>query len=156
MEHAAVATPMTPDAAEGRAAQLLGTRRTGLGGLHIDHARRVARPAGSDDPRVTIVALFHDVIDKTDITPSALRAMFGDSWIADAVEALTRRDDESERTYLARCTADPTICRLERLDLVDKLHCDDVGVTPDIARRLRRQARHRLRALEHLAATHHP
>jgi len=156
VDHVAFATPMTLDAADELAAQLLGARRTRLGGLHIDHARRVARAAGDDDPRVTIVALLHDVIEKTDITPSALREMITDSWITDAVEALTKQDDESEWMYLARCAADPVICRLKRLDLVDKLDGEDVQVPADVARRLRRQARDRLRALERLAAAHHP
>ena len=156
MCHVAAATPLTLDAADELAAQLLGARRTRLGGLHIDHARRVARAVGVDDPRVAIVALFHDVIEKTEITLGALRVMIGDSWIVDAVEALTRRDDESERTYLSRCAADPIICRLKRLDLVDKLDSDDVEVPADVARRLRRQARDRLHALERLAAAHHP
>jgi hypothetical protein len=156
MEHASVAAPMTLDAADELVVQLLGARRTKLGGVHIDHAPRVARAASDDDPRVTIVALLHDVIEKTDITLSALRVMIADSWVADAVEALTKRDDESEWMYLARCAADPVICRLKRLGLVDKLDCDDVLVAADIARRLRLQARHRLRALEHLAAAHHP
>ncbi len=156
MEHAAAAPPLTLAAADELATQLLGVRRTKLGGLHIDHARRVARAVGVDDPRVAIVALLHDVIEKTDITPCALRAIVGDSWIADAVEALTRADDESELTYLARCAADPMICRLKRLDLVDKLDGGDVQVPADVAGRLRRQARDRLRALERLAAAHHP
>jgi len=82
--------------------------------------------------------------------------MITDSWIADAVEALTKQDDESEWMYLARCAADPVICRLKRLDLVDKLDGEDVQVPADVARRLRRQARDRLRALERLAAAHHP
>jgi hypothetical protein len=156
MEHDALSAPLTPEAAEQLAARLLGVRRTKLGGLPIDHARRVAEAAGGDDPRVTIVALLHDVIEKTDVTPRALRAMIGDSWIADAVEALTKRDDEPEREYLARCAADPVICRLKRLDLVDKLGGDDVEVSADVARRLRREARARLRDLEELAASHHP
>ena len=48
------------------------------------------------------------------------------------------------------------VCRLKRLDRADKLESDDVFVTPDIARRLRRQARQRLRALQDLEPTHHP
>jgi hypothetical protein len=156
MEHDRRGAPLTPADAERLAVRLLGAQRTRLGGLHIDHARRVARATGGDDPRVTIVALLHDVIEKTDVTPRDLRAMVGDPWIADAVEALTKRDDEQEEEYLARCAADPVICRLKRLDLADKLGGDDVAVSAAVARQLRREARARLRSLEQLAATHHP
>lgn len=136
------------------AEQLLGSCRTRLGGLHIDHARRVAAAAG-DDPRVIAVALLHDVVEKADVTVDQLRDLVGDAWIVDLVAILTMPEGEDEETYLVRCASDPVAIRIKRLDLVDKLVTDDVHVPADVAASIRSEALSRLRTLNGLASGTH-
>lgn len=148
-------TAMTHGEADALAARLLGTIRTRLGGLHIDHARRVAATAvdPDDDPRVTIVALLHDVLEKVRITRDELRELVQDDWICDAIDVLTTTADEPEHEYLARCAADPVALKIKRRDLADKLESGDVRVAPALASQLQAEARAKLCALERLAAS---
>jgi (p)ppGpp synthase/HD superfamily hydrolase len=137
--------------ADALAARLLGTARTRLGGLHIDHARRVAVAMGDVDPRVRAVALLHDVVEKSGTSIEALESMTGDPWITEMVGLLSKHEGESEQDYLARCAADPVALQIKRLDIGDKLVTDDVHLPADEAERVRAQARERLLALESLA-----
>jgi (p)ppGpp synthase/HD superfamily hydrolase len=55
---------LSSEAAAALAKRLLGESRTGLGGLCIAHARRVAaRVRTSGDDRTVAVALLHDVVE---------------------------------------------------------------------------------------------
>lgn len=134
------------------AAHLLGGLRTKLGGLHIDHARRVAgavAPLG--DVRAVVAALLHDVIEKTDITASELHELLGDPVVVAIVEVLTQHAGEPDAEYLARCAAHPLALVIKRSDLADKLMADDVRVGAAAADSIRRLARERLALLARLA-----
>lgn len=81
---------ISPEAADMLAARLLGDLHTKLGGLEIDHARRVtAAVRGANDDRVIAAALVHDVLEKARISaadPMALlvkRVDLADKLVAD-------------------------------------------------------------------------
>jgi len=142
---------ISPEAADVLAARLLGDLRTKLGGLEIAHARRVAgQLRGTNDDRVIVAALLHDVLEKTDVSAAELVAMTGDAGVVALVEVLSRRESESDHDYLSRCAADPIARVLKRVDLSDKLVADDVLVPPDVAEQVRQEARERIALLDRL------
>jgi (p)ppGpp synthase/HD superfamily hydrolase len=144
--------PVTPQRAETLAARLLGDRRTKLGGLFVDHARRVASGiVDTDDAAVIAAALLHDVVEKGAVSADELLAMTGDERVVEIVELLTQRDGESDYVYLSRCARRPETLQIKRLDLADKLDAPDTVVPADVAERLRRRARQRLALLERFA-----
>ncbi len=49
-----------------------------------------------------IIAVLDDVVEDCAVTPATIRTCFGDV-LADAVVALTRRDDEGYDAFVARC-----------------------------------------------------
>lgn len=137
------------------AASLLGGSRTELGGLQINHSRRVAaRLRGTRDERVLAAALLHHVVASQCITIEQLRAAVGDPKLAEIVEALTRLDGEADEQYLARCAANPLALMVKRADLADSLISDDPHVPIAVALRIRRQASRRLALLNMLARRH--
>jgi (p)ppGpp synthase/HD superfamily hydrolase len=144
--------PMSPEEADELAARLLGGSRTKLGGLHIDHARRVAaRVGGHPDPRSFAAALLHDVLEKTGTSAAELRRLTGDEAVVDLVDVLTRRGDENEEEYLGRCALDPVALLVKRSDLADKLTAPDATVSDGVAEMLRAEAAARLELLEQIA-----
>lgn len=132
------------------AALLLGSTRTRLGGLHIDHARRVAEAVGRTTPDIVAAAWLHDVVEKTDVSADQLRRVV-DAAVVDLVVILTKKDDEAETDYLWRCACHPEALRIKRHDLLDKLVADDVAVPPGVAAGLRAEALERLRLLDSYA-----
>jgi (p)ppGpp synthase/HD superfamily hydrolase len=139
--------------ADALAARLLAGLRTKLGGAHIAHARRVAAGVlASGDTRAVAAALLHDVLEKTPVTADELHEMTGDQALVELVERLTRKDGQSDWSYLSRCAADPTALLIKRLDLTDKLTADDTEVPAADAERIRRRARQHLALLERLAS----
>ncbi len=144
--------PFTAEEADALAARLLGDLRTKLGGLQIEHARRVAdrvRPTGDD--RTVAVALLHDVVEKRQSSLADLLAVVRDERVVDLVDILTRREGESEEEYLTRCAADPVALAIKRADLADKHFRDDAQVDQETAQRLGQEAQQRLELLDHLA-----
>ena len=133
--------PFTAAAADALAARLLGDLRTKLGGLHIEHARRVAervRPTGDD--RTVAAALLHDVVEKGQSSLADLLAVVRDERVVHLVDILTRRRGESEEEYLSRCAADPVALAIKRADLADKHFHGDAQVDQETAQRLGQEA----------------
>jgi (p)ppGpp synthase/HD superfamily hydrolase len=144
--------PFTPAAADALAARLLGDLRTKLGGLQIEHARRVAeRVRATGDDRTIAVALLHDVVEKGESSLGGLLAVVQDERVVHLVDILTRRGRESEEEYLSRCAADPVALAIKRADLADKHFHGDAQVDQDIAQRLGQEAQERLELLDLLA-----
>jgi (p)ppGpp synthase/HD superfamily hydrolase len=139
----------TPEHADRLAAQLLGQMRTRLGGLELDHARRVAATLSSGgDEQLVSAALLHDVLEKTDTTREELLELTDDEVVVELVSLVTRDPAEAYRTYLARCASDPGTYALKQADLQDKVVTSDVTVAGYVAARLRQQARQRLQLLD--------
>ena len=59
---------------------------------------------GITDINTVIVAYLHDIVEDTDMTLSALAFIHNFSQeIVDAVDAITKRSDETRKQYLVRC-----------------------------------------------------
>jgi hypothetical protein len=139
-------------AAEHLATTLLGELPTALGGLQVDHARRVAAAVrGRGDEATTAAAFLHDVVETGCIAEDELDLVVSDPRVVDLVRILTRRDGEDEHTYLERCCTTPEALLIKRADLADKLTADDWTVAPAVADVLRRRAVRRLALLDALA-----
>jgi (p)ppGpp synthase/HD superfamily hydrolase len=137
--------------ADALAARQLGTLRTKLGGLHIEHARRLASAIDPADEPTVVAALLHDVLEKTPMTVEEMRGEVRDERVLDLVEILTQGPDEPEADYLRRCAGHPMALRLKRLDLLDKLTTSDVHVPLDVAETVRAEALERLALLGRMA-----
>ena len=68
-----------------------------------------------------IAAVLHDVVEDGGIPLGTISRLFG-SEIANAVNALTRRDGESYMAFIDRCCADELACKIKRADLCDNMN----------------------------------
>jgi len=74
-----------------------------------------------------IVALCHDLVEDCDVPVEYLREVYG-SDVADAVDALSRRQDEPYLfEFILRCKANPIAREVKRCDLLDNLSTLPVG-----------------------------
>jgi (p)ppGpp synthase/HD superfamily hydrolase len=86
---------------------------------YILHPLRVMLAMDSDAARV--VAVLHDVVEDTPVTPESLAAEGFATEIVAAVEALTRRRGESRMAAAARAAANPLTRRVKLADNADNL-----------------------------------
>lgn len=111
------------------------------GAPYILHPLRVMLTQADDERRIT--AVLHDVVEDCAVTPATIRVRFGDA-VADAVVALTRRDDEDYDTFVARCAANEIARDVKRADIADNL---DLLRLPVVTNRDRERADKYRRAL---------
>lgn len=101
---------------------------------YINHPIYVASHCSSEDEK--IVALLHDTVEDTELTIKEIRSKFGDI-VADAVDAITHRSNESYDEYLTRLKQNKTA---KQVKLQDILHNADISrianPTPDDYKRL--------------------
>lgn len=84
---------------------------------YIEHPKRVMRAMQSDAER--IVAILHDVIEDGDVTLAQLADEGFPQYLLDALDAVTRRKDETYEAFVARAAADPIGRNVKRADLRD-------------------------------------
>lgn len=78
---------------------------------------------GSHDyttPEADIVCVLHEVIEDGGVTVEELRERFGNE-VAEAVDAISRRDGESYMTYIKRCSLNKTAREVKIADLKDNM-----------------------------------
>lgn len=78
-----------------------------------------------------IVALLHDVVEDTDWTLDALREAGFPDEVVSAVDALTRREEESYEEFVRRAAADPLARRVKVADLEDNMDVRRTGMASD-------------------------
>ena len=102
--------------------------KTGL--PYIEHVRRVADAVETLDEKT--VAYLHDVVEKGDgWTLARLEAQGFSHSIVAAVNALTRRLDDSEQGFICRAASNPLARPVKEADLRDNLwQSHQVGVAP--------------------------
>ena len=89
------------------------------GQAYFQHPMRVALRCATTEQK--IVALLHDTIEDTDVTPSYLLKQGFSQTIVDAVLSVTKRDGESYEDFVRRAAENP-IGRVVKLhDLEDNL-----------------------------------
>lgn len=88
-----------------------------LGHPYVLHPLAVAAEAVlHDDETAVIVAALHDTVEDTWVTLDLIGQRFG-RVVAEAVDALTRREGESYRDFIARCARNDTARLVKRIDL---------------------------------------
>lgn len=91
------------------------------GNDYFEHPFRVSTPfIQSGDATAAIVSLLHDCVEDTWVTLGFLEDRFPDE-IVDAVDALTRREDETYRQYIRKCIKNPLARRVKKQDILDNL-----------------------------------
>lgn len=116
------------------------------GAPYILHPLRVMLGVSGDDRR--IAAVLHDVVEDSGIDPAVIADRFSDD-VAQAVVALSRRDDEDYDAFIERCARNPIARDVKRADIEDNL--DLSRLTRITASDLERGAKYR-RALDRLEA----
>lgn len=86
------------------------------GADYILHPERVA--ARVETPAEKVVAWLHDVVEDTGVTLATIESFFG-SDTAEAVDAVTHRENESWSDYLTRVKANKVATNVKLADLVD-------------------------------------
>ena len=88
------------------------------GAPYILHPLRLCVAGENDDER--IVGLLHDVLEDSNVTYAALKAQFG-TVIADAVNAMTKREGEDYSAFIARCGQNAIARKVKLRDLADNM-----------------------------------
>ena len=112
---------------------------------YIEHPKRVMQAMENDAER--IVAILHDVIEDGDVTLAQLAAEGFPHNLLAALDAVTRRQDETYEAFVARAAADPIGRRVKRADLRD--NADLTRIASPTAADLARTEKYR-RALEQI------
>lgn len=89
------------------------------GSRAIRHATRIAAAV---EPRLKPIAFLHDIVEDTDITIEDLVAMGFPSYITDAVELLTHRNNEPNIQYWAKIKTNPDAKAVKLIDINDNLN----------------------------------
>ncbi|MFB9948547.1 HD domain-containing protein [Rhizobium puerariae] len=90
------------------------------GGPFIEHVRRVAESVAGEDEK--LVAWLHDVIEKgPGWTLERLREEGFSQTIAEAVDAMSKRDGEDYFDFVRRSIRNPLARPVKRADLTDNL-----------------------------------
>ena len=88
------------------------------GAPYIFHPLRVA--STFSDEMLQVIAVLHDLVEDTDTTLSDLDARFPQS-VVNAVEALTRRGEESYKEFIDRVARNPNARLVKIADIRDNL-----------------------------------
>ncbi len=84
------------------------------GAPYIAHVEYVARNVATSAQRT--VAWLHDVVEDTDVTLEQLAVVFP-AQVVNAVDAITRRMEETYAEYIHRLKRDPLAAAVKRVDL---------------------------------------
>ena len=120
-------------------------QRDKAGAAYFQHPMRVAMNCEKDEEK--IVALLHDTIEDTDVTPEWLKQQGFSDEIVEAILSVTRNPGEDYQEFVARAKKNP-IGRIVKIhDLEDNLNVLRLReISPDMAERLTKY----LKALEYL------
>src|SRR5664279_909343 len=85
---------------------------------YIEHPTRVVGRLENPTAEEATVAWLHDVVEDTSVTLKDIENNFG-SRVAEALDAITCRPDESKLDYYARVKLDPIALTVKAADLAD-------------------------------------
>lgn len=89
------------------------------GATYIRHPLRLMEQADTDDER--IAAVLHDVVEDSTKDLATIESTFG-SEIRDAVDALTKREDEAYlNDFIPRCAENEIARRVKQADIKDNM-----------------------------------
>jgi len=90
------------------------------GGTYVAHPLRVHKLLYDEDEITQVVGILHDVVEDTFVTLEDIRREFSDE-VADAVDAMTRREGETYFEFVKRAKAHPVGSKVKMADLKDHL-----------------------------------
>lgn len=93
------------------------------------HPERVAARCATDAER--IVALLHDTIEDTDVSPDYLLSRGFPQYIVDAILSVTKRDGETYEDFVARAKQNPIGRMVKVHDLEDNMDIRRLDVISD-------------------------
>jgi len=94
-------------------------QRDKTGRPYIEHCERIADTVDTLDEK--IVSYLHDVIEKSGWTRARLEAEGFSPAIVSAIDALTRREEEDDLSFVRRAASNPLARAVKRADLEDNL-----------------------------------
>lgn len=117
---------------------------------YVAHAMRVMLDVEGDEART--VAILHDVLEWGSITAQQLVGEGFPPRVMRAIDAMTRRDEEPLKTWMARIQGDELALEVKRADLRDNAQQWRLDSMPDAATRERMLRKYR-RSAELLGTT---
>lgn len=109
-------------------------QRDKVGAAYFQHPMRVAMKCATDKEK--IVALLHDTIEDTDVTPEWLKEQGFSDEIVDAVLSVTRTPGEDYQEFVSRAKKNPIGRMVKIHDLEDNLNVFRLKeVSPQMAER---------------------
>lgn len=90
------------------------------GVAYILHPLRVMNNVANEGEETMIAAVLHDAVEDTDLTLEYVRVRFG-VWVANTVDALTRRHDETYKEFIRRISKHEAATKIKIADLNDNL-----------------------------------
>lgn len=90
---------------------------------HILHCLRVMNSVEQYGEKAMAVAILHDTIEDTTISLEKIREFCGDE-VAEAVVALTHRDNESYENYIKRLSTNELAVKVKLADLHDNMRVE--------------------------------
>ena len=91
----------------------------------ICHPLRVMQTFPASQPQHRIVAVLHDVIEDTYLTLEWLQKFGFDSEVIEAVDAISRREDETHADYIARVSENDIATSVKLADTLDNIFDSD-------------------------------
>lgn len=110
------------------------TNQFDKGGVpYILHCLQVMHNLKSKDEELCCIAVGHDLLEDTNMTPEWLKLLGFTPRIIDGIVALTKLDGESYDTYKDRVKGNPDACRVKMADLrhnsdISRLKCKKGGI----------------------------
>ena len=113
---------------------------------YIFHPLRVAMALA--DPRERLAAILHDVVEDAGVTVEELQHEGLDDDVAEAIDALTKREGEDYPSFIERVARNPMARAVKIADIRDNLDGSRLGLLPfAVRRRLRGKYEPALRRL---------
>ncbi len=114
---------------------------------YVKHVIRVAFCVEPNEPDYIITGLLHDTVEDTDLTLEEVYRDFGKT-IGDAVDAISKREQESLEDYIARVKRNKIANAVKFADIADNQSEARIGqLDPKTAERLRRKYAYALELL---------
>lgn len=101
---------------------------------YVGHLRRVASYVDTQDPPAVASALLHDTLEDTSLTAAELADRGIPAPVIEAVELLTRHDDQSPDDYYQAIRRNPLAREVKLADLADNSDPARLAQLPDATR----------------------
>ncbi len=129
-------TAIAADIAE----QVHANQQDKAGRPYVEHVQRVATYVDPTNESAIAAALLHDTIEDTALTPADLTGAGIPTEVVDAVNLLTRREDQPAADYYAQISRHPLALEVKLADLADNTDPQRLALLPeDRQEKLRRK-----------------